>query len=62
MVTAGDNVYGEGSPDRFGEAWKRPFGWVRTAGVPVIASLGNHDIETDGGDLWEVLVRAASWS
>lgn len=49
LVTAGDNVYGEGSPDRFGEAWKRPFGWVRTAGVPVIASLGNHDIETDGG-------------
>lgn len=49
LVTLGDNVYPDGSPSRFGAAWTKPFGWVIDSGVPVIASLGNHDVETDAG-------------
>lgn len=49
LVTLGDNVYDEGDPSRFDAVWTRPFGWVRDSGVPVIASLGNHDVETQGG-------------
>jgi effector-binding domain-containing protein len=40
----GDNVYGEGEPDEFPEAWRKPFGWVTRAGVTIVASLGNHDV------------------
>lgn len=49
LVTLGDNVYGDGSPSRFGAAWVQPYGWIDDSGVPVVASLGNHDIHTDGG-------------
>lgn len=49
FVTVGDNVYGEGEPDDFPAAWRKPFGWVTQAGIPIVASLGNHDVETEGG-------------
>lgn len=49
LVTLGDNVYESGDPSRFAAAWTEPFGWVRDSGVPVIASLGNHDAKTQGG-------------
>ena len=49
LVTTGDNVYSDGSPEHFQDAWIDPYGWVQDAGIPVIASLGNHDRETDGG-------------
>jgi acid phosphatase len=49
LVSTGDNVYDSGNPAQFAGAWLRPFGWVRARGVPVVAALGNHDIETDGG-------------
>lgn len=45
FVTAGDNVYPEAEPEFFADAWERPFGWVDTAGLPVLPSLGNHDVE-----------------
>lgn len=49
LVTTGDNVYESGAPSRFAEAWHVPFGWVSVKGIPVVASLGNHDVETQGG-------------
>lgn len=49
LVTTGDNIYDEGHPDDFAEAWRQPYGWVDRAEIPVIASVGNHDIRTRGG-------------
>lgn len=49
LVTTGDNIYDEGQPEDFAEAWREPYGWVDRAGIPVIASVGNHDIRTRGG-------------
>src|SRR5688500_6788451 len=45
FVTAGDNVYPEAEPKFFEAAWSTPFGWVDGAGLPVLPSLGNHDVE-----------------
>jgi 3',5'-cyclic AMP phosphodiesterase CpdA len=49
LVTTGDNVYESGAPAQFAEAWHGPFGWVSAEGITVVATLGNHDIETQGG-------------
>jgi calcineurin-like phosphoesterase family protein len=49
LVTVGDNIYPNGSPSEFNSDWERPYGWVEGSHVPVVASLGNHDIHTDGG-------------
>ncbi len=49
LVTTGDNVYPAGEPASFAAAWQTPYGWVEAAGVEVIASLGNHDVASDGG-------------
>ena len=48
FVTLGDNVYETGDPAQFAASWK-PYGWVDQRGAPVLASLGNHDIETRDG-------------
>jgi hypothetical protein len=49
LVTTGDNIYESGDPEDFTEAWRQPYGWVRPAGIRVVASLGNHDVETEAG-------------
>ncbi|MGH2831100.1 MAG: metallophosphoesterase family protein [Actinomycetota bacterium] len=49
VVTTGDNVYPSGHPDAFQNAWERPYGWLDRAGIPVVASLGNHDVRTAAG-------------
>lgn len=49
FVTTGDDVYDSGSPDAFDDAWRKPYGWVERAGIPVVASIGNHDVRTGGG-------------
>jgi predicted phosphodiesterase len=49
IVTTGDNVYPEGDEQFFEEAWFEPYGWVEDEGLPVFASLGNHDFEADEG-------------
>ena len=49
LVTTGDNVYPEGDQTSFRAAWTDPYGWVQESDLDVIASLGNHDIEEDGG-------------
>lgn len=49
IVTTGDNIYPSGAPASFQNAWHRPYGWLERAGIPVIASLGNHDVRTGAG-------------
>jgi 3',5'-cyclic AMP phosphodiesterase CpdA len=49
LLTTGDNVYESGNPADFAAAWTGPYGWVGDEHVPVIAALGNHDIETAAG-------------
>ncbi|HJR46012.1 MAG TPA: metallophosphoesterase [Actinomycetota bacterium] len=49
VVTVGDNVYDVGHPDRFDEAFFRPYDCLLDAGVRFHATLGNHDIITDNG-------------
>lgn len=62
LLTTGDNVYGSGHPDEFEEAWHRPYGWVERRGIPVVAALGNHDAETDGGaHVMELLAMPGPW-
>jgi Calcineurin-like phosphoesterase len=62
FVTVGDNVYPDGSPSAFDAAWDRPYGWLEREGVPVIASLGNHDVHTDDGKpVMGVLAMPGRW-
>jgi 3',5'-cyclic AMP phosphodiesterase CpdA len=49
VVTAGDNIYPDGSPDRFRQNFERPFEPMIRRSVPVYATLGNHDVRS-GGD------------
>lgn len=49
VVTTGDNVYDEGHPDRFEAAFFDPYRCLLNAGVRFRATLGNHDIRTNGG-------------
>jgi hypothetical protein len=48
VVTTGDNVYESGDPSEFDAAWNEPYGWVGERGIPVVASLGNHDVDGEG--------------
>jgi calcineurin-like phosphoesterase family protein len=48
LVTLGDNDYTE-SPTAFHSNWVASFGWLRTAGVSVTGTLGNHDVRVNGG-------------
>jgi hypothetical protein len=62
LVTTGDNVYESGAPARFDEAWHGPFGWLSAEGVPVVATLGNHDVETqDGAPVMVLLGMPSRW-
>lgn len=49
VVTTGDNVYDEGHPSRFQEVFFDPYRCLFDAGVRFRATLGNHDIITEGG-------------
>ncbi len=49
VVTTGDNIYDDGHPDRFGPAFFDPYRCLLNAGVRFRATLGNHDIRTNGG-------------
>lgn len=49
LLTTGDNIYPSGNPVAFDSAWHSPYAWVAKRKIPVIASLGNHDIATAGG-------------
>ncbi|MEX2102909.1 MAG: metallophosphoesterase [Gaiellaceae bacterium] len=48
LVTLGDNDYTR-SPPAFRRNWTSSFGWLAGAGVAPAGSLGNHDVEVQGG-------------
>jgi calcineurin-like phosphoesterase family protein len=48
LVTLGDNDYTR-SPTAFRRNWTASFGWLTGAGVAPAGSLGNHDVEVQGG-------------
>lgn len=48
LVTLGDNDYTD-DPASFRRYWRASFGWLRSAGVSVAGTLGNHDVEVQGG-------------
>ena len=50
VITTGDNIYPDGSPEYFEEAFFEPYECLLQNGVRWHASLGNHDIMTDGGE------------
>ena len=49
VVTTGDNVYPDGSPELFEDSFFRPYKCLFDAGVRWHASLGNHDYATEQG-------------
>lgn len=48
LVTTGDNAYPYSTPDALEEVWTPFYGWAEDE-ISVIATLGNHDIQDDGG-------------
>lgn len=62
LVTTGDNVYPEGDPASFDATWIDPYGWVDKTDLGIVASLGNHDIEEDGGEsVMDLLDMPGPW-
>jgi 3',5'-cyclic AMP phosphodiesterase CpdA len=49
VFTTGDNVYPDGHPDRFEEAFYEQYACLTDDGVAFHAVLGNHDAQTDNG-------------
>ncbi|MCU1672996.1 MAG: hypothetical protein JWN77_1109 [Frankiales bacterium] len=49
LVLLGDNIYEDGDPARARSAVLEPFRETLTAGVPLIAALGNHDSDSGHG-------------
>lgn len=49
VLTTGDNVYPDGDPDRFQDAFYEPYECLLSNGVSFHAVLGNHDVQTDNG-------------
>ncbi len=49
VITTGDNIYPDGSPDMFESAFFKPYKCLFDEGVRWHASLGNHDWLTDEG-------------
>jgi 3',5'-cyclic AMP phosphodiesterase CpdA len=47
LVTTGDNAYPYSNPETLEAAWTPAYGWADE--LEVIATLGNHDVEDDGG-------------
>lgn len=48
LITLGDNDYTE-SPQAFHRNWTDGFGWAARRGLLVAGTLGNHDVEVQGG-------------
>jgi acid phosphatase len=42
LVTVGDNLYS----DDVQVNWTEPYGWVADAEIPVLATIGNHDLDS----------------
>lgn len=50
VVTTGDNVYPDGAAEHFEEKFFEPYECLFSNGVMFRATLGNHDVATDGGE------------
>lgn len=50
LVLLGDNVYPDGDPALVPDAVLAPFAPVLERGVPLLAVLGNHDVQSGRGD------------
>jgi 3',5'-cyclic AMP phosphodiesterase CpdA len=50
LLLLGDNVYPDGDPALVPAAVLRPFAPVLEPGVPLLAVLGNHDVQSGRGD------------
>jgi 3',5'-cyclic AMP phosphodiesterase CpdA len=50
VITTGDNIYPDGSPELFARKFYEPYACLLNNGVRFHASLGNHDIHTDNGE------------
>lgn len=62
FVTTGDNIYEDGRPSEFERGWERPFGWVDDAAIPVVASLGNHDVRfREGRPVMTLFAMPGRW-
>ena len=48
LVTLGDNDYPD-SPSAFHRNWVESFGWAARRRLRIAGTLGNHDVETNGG-------------
>ena len=44
VVSTGDNIYPNGSPEHFGEKFERPFAPLLKEGLPFYTVFGNHDV------------------
>jgi hypothetical protein len=44
VVSVGDNIYPDGSPEDFGQKFERPFAGLIETGVPFFTVFGNHDV------------------
>jgi hypothetical protein len=49
VIGAGDNIYPNGSPERFGRCFEQPFEALLKRQVPFYTCLGNHDVR-DGAE------------
>jgi 3',5'-cyclic AMP phosphodiesterase CpdA len=49
VITAGDNIYPDGSAKRFAKCFEEPYDALISKGIQFHASLGNHDVR-DGAD------------
>ncbi len=49
LVLLGDNIYDDGNPSRAARSVLDPFDEVLRPGVPLLAALGNHDVDSGNG-------------
>ena len=50
LILLGDNVYPDGDPSHIQAAVLQPFAPLLSAGTPILAVLGNHDVQAGHGD------------
>lgn len=59
FITTGDNFYS----DDVDLVWSGPYGWLSEAGIPVLATWGNHDLDSPTREelVWDTLDPPGRW-